>query len=362
MLVVELYRRTPAVRMAYNSALYTLAGAAAGLSVAPLPERFQSGLLASLCFYVVDVTLLGAVLARIRSERYLRVVGSFFLSTLSPFVVMAAITGILVQLWRQSPWWSLLLAPPLIAIGIHQRSLLDTVRRQRELDILKDEFIAVISHELRTPLASVYGAAVTLEERKVDDEMRWRLLGVIRRESARLATVVNDVLWASRLEAKKTRPEPAWCDTALLVNEAVSRAVEISPENIAIVAVGDSVEARVDAAQLRMVLANLIDNAVKYSPQGGKVDVRVEQSNGHVRFSVSDEGIGVPDSERERIFDKFIRLDPEMSRGIGGTGLGLYICRELVGQMGGTIWVSANQPQGSIFAFEIPVAEGGAEA
>jgi signal transduction histidine kinase len=362
MLVVELYRRTPAVRMAYNSALYTLAGAAAGLSVAPLPERFQSGLLASLCFYVVDVTLLGAVLARIRSERYLRVVGSFFLSTLSPFVVMAAITGILVQLWRQSPWWSLLLAPPLIAIGIHQRSLLDTVRRQRELDILKDEFIAVISHELRTPLASVYGAAVTLEERKVDDEMRWRLLGVIRRESARLATVVNDVLWASRLEAKKTRPEPAWCDTALLVNEAVSRAVEISPENIAIVAVGDSVEARVDAAQLRMVLANLIDNAVKYSPQGGKVDVRVEQSNGHVRFSVSDEGIGVPHSERERIFDKFIRLDPEMSRGIGGTGLGLYICRELVGQMGGTIWVSANQPQGSIFAFEIPVAEGGAEA
>jgi signal transduction histidine kinase len=362
MLVVELYRRTPAVRMAYNSALYALAGAAAGLSVAPLPERFQSGLLASLCFYVVDVTLLGAVLARIRSERYLRVVGSFFLSTLSPFVVMAAITGILVQLWRQSPWWSLLLAPPLIAIGIHQRSLLDTVRRQRELDILKDEFIAVISHELRTPLASVYGAAVTLEERKVDDEMRWRLLGVIRRESARLATVVNDVLWASRLEAKKTRPEPAWCDTALLVNEAVSRAVEISPENIAIVAVGDSVEARVDAAQLRMVLANLIDNAVKYSPQGGKVDVRVEQSNGHVRFSVSDEGIGVPHSERERIFDKFIRLDPEMSRGIGGTGLGLYICRELVGQMGGTIWVSANQPQGSIFAFEIPVAEGGAEA
>ena len=362
MLAVELYRRTPAVRMAYNSALYALAGTAAGLSVAPLPERFQSGLLASLCFYVVDVTLLGAVLARIRSERYLRVVGSFFLSTLSPFVVMAAITGILVQLWRQSPWWSLLLAPPLIAIGIHQRSLLDTVRRQRELDILKDEFIAVISHELRTPLASVYGAAVTLEERKVDDEMRWRLLGVIRRESARLATVVNDVLWASRLEAKKTRPEPAWCDTALLVNEAVSRAVELSPENIAIVAVGDSVEARVDAAQLRMVLANLIDNAVKYSPQGGKVDVRVEQSNGHVRFSVSDEGIGVPESERERIFDKFIRLDPEMSRGIGGTGLGLYICRELVGQMGGTIWVSANQPQGSTFAFEIPVAEGGAEA
>jgi two-component system sensor histidine kinase VicK len=142
----------------------------------------------------------------------------------------------------------------------------------------------------------------------------------------------------------------------------VARAAEISPQNVSIVAEADSAVARVDPAQLRMVLANLIDNAVKYSPQGGTVDVRVEQSNGHIRFFVSDEGIGVPEAERERIFDKFIRLDPEMSRGIGGTGLGLYICRELVGQMGGSIWVSANQPRGSTFAFEIPSAEGGTEA
>jgi signal transduction histidine kinase len=362
MLAVELYRRTPAVRIAYNSALYALAAAAAGLGVEPLPDRFKTGLLASLCFYAVDVILLAAVLARIRGERYVSVARSFFLSTLSPFVVMAAVTGVLVQLWRQSPWWSLLLVPPLVAIGMHQRSLLETVRRQRELDTLKDEFIAVISHELRTPLASVYGAAVTLEERDLDNEMRWRLLGVIRRESGRLATVVNDVLWASRLEAKKTRSDPEWCDTALLVSEAVARAAELSPENVSIVARADSVVARVDPAQLRMVLANLIDNAVKYSPQGGTVDVRVEQCHGHVRFLVSDEGIGVPEAERERIFDKFIRLDPEMSRGIGGTGLGLYICRELVGQMGGRIWVSANQPRGSTFAFEIPAAEGGAEA
>src|SRR6476659_6513677 len=344
MLAVELYRRTPAVRIAYNSALYALAAAAAGLGVEPLPDRFKTGLLASLCFYAVDVILLAAVLARIRSERYVSVARSFFLSTLSPFVVMAAVIGVLVQLWRQSPWWSLLLVPPLVAIGMHQRSLLETVRRQRELDTLKDEFIAVISHELRTPLASVYGAAVTLEE------------------SERLATVVNDVLWASRLEAKKSRSEPEWCDTALLVSEAVARAAELSPENVSIVAEADSVVARVDPAQLRMVLANLIDNAVKYSPQGGTVDVRVEQSNGHIRFFVSDEGIGVPEAERERIFDKFIRLDPEMSRGIGGTGLGLYICRELVGQMGGRIWVSANQPRGSTFAFEVPAEEGGAEA
>jgi signal transduction histidine kinase len=361
MIAAEVYRRAPLVRVSYNSALYALAAAAAGLSADALPDRFRVGLLSSLCFYLVDVILLAAVLARIREERYLPVARSFFLSTLLPFLVMAAITGILVHLWNDSPWWSLLLVPPLVAIGMHQRSLLETVRRQRELDTLKDEFIAVISHELRTPLASVYGAAVTLEERTVDQETQRRLLDVIRGESKRLATVVNDVLWASRLEAKKTTAEPEWCDAAALAHEAAGRAAEIAPANVSIVAAGDSVAAHVAPEQLRMVLANLIDNAVKYSPEGGTVDVRVEQRDGHVRFSVSDQGIGVPERERERIFDKFIRLDPEMSRGIGGTGLGLYICRELVAQMGGTIWVSANTPQGSTFAFEIPAAEEGGE-
>jgi signal transduction histidine kinase len=358
MVAVEAYRRTPPVRIAYNGALYALAAAAAGLAVHRFPDRFRTGLLASLCFYLVDVILLAAVLARVRRESYLRVVRSFVGSTVAPFVVIAAITGILVQLWRESPWWGLLLVPPLVAIGMHQRSLLETVRRQRELDTLKDEFIAVISHELRTPLASVYGAAVTLEERSLDHEMHQRLLNVIRRESSRLTAVVNDVLWASRLEAKKTRAEPEWCDVAALAREAAAAAAEISPENVSIVAGAGSVDARIDAAQLRMVLANLIDNAVKYSPEGGTVDIEVEERDGHVRFSVSDQGIGVPEEERERIFEKFIRLDPEMSRGIRGTGLGLYICRELVAQMGGTIWVSANQPGGSTFAFEIPVAEG----
>ena len=361
MLAVEVYRRTPVVRVAYNSSLYVLAAAAAGLAAQPLSERYRTGLLSSLCFYVVDVILLAAVLTRIRREQYLHVARSFFVSTLPPFVVMAAITAILVQLWRSSPWWSLLLVPPLVAIGMHQRSLLETVRRQRELDTLKDEFIAVISHELRTPLASVYGAAVTLEERSVDDETRQRLLNVIRRESKRLATVVNDVLWASRLEARKSTAEPEWCDASVLVREAAARASEIAPANVSIVADGDWVVAHVPPEQLRMVLANLIDNAVKYSPQGGSVDVRVAQQDGGVRFSVSDQGIGVPEGERERIFDKFVRLDPEMSRGIGGTGLGLYICRELVAQMGGTIWVSANKPRGSTFAFEIPVTDAGAK-
>jgi signal transduction histidine kinase len=364
MLLVEAYRRTPAARILYNSALYVLAAAAAGLAVQPLSGSYRNGLVGAAAFYAVDVALLAVVLARVRQEHYFPVARTFFLSTLAPFIVMAAISAILVQLWRDSPYWGLLLGPPLVAIVLHQRSLLATVQRQRELDVLKDEFIAVISHELRTPLSSVYGAAVTLEERTLDDEVRGQLISVIRRESSRLAKIVSDVLWASRLDAKKTTARQQLCDAAALAQELALAAAESSPANVSVVAEtrGPSPAVEADPEQLRLVLANLIDNAVKYSPGGGRVEVVTEQLNGHVRFSVSDEGIGIPAGDRERIFEKFTRLDPEMRLGIGGTGLGLYICRELVTEMGGRIWVTDNQTRGSTFAFELPATtEGGRE-
>src|SRR5262249_54775450 len=154
-------RREPP-RVLYNSALYALAGAAAGGVAALVPERYQLGLLSSLAFYLVNVALLTVVVARLRGERYGRLALGFYRSTAVPFAVMAAITGILIQLWRGSPVYALLLAAPLALIVGYQRSLTEALRRQRELDKLKDEFIAVISHELRTPLASVFGSAVTL--------------------------------------------------------------------------------------------------------------------------------------------------------------------------------------------------------
>ncbi len=361
MLLVEFYRRRPAVRLFFNSSVYVLSAAAAGLIAQPLAERHRTGLSSSLAFYLVDVALVSAVVARSRREHYLPVARSFYVSTLAPFAVMAAITAILVVLWRDSPYWGLLLVPPLVAIFAYQRSQLATMKRQRELDELKDEFIAVISHELRTPLSSVYGGAVTLEERDLDVETRQRLISLIRRESARLAKLVNDVLWASRLDAKQTSQRREPCDGAALAREAASTAAEIAPDNVSIVvSAGDSLPTvSADPEQLHRVLANLIDNAVKYSPEGGKVEVAAQQRNGHVRFTVKDEGIGIPEEKREGIFEKFTRLDPEMRQGIGGTGLGLYICRELVGQMGGTIWMTGNEERGSTFAFEIPATTKG---
>jgi two-component system sensor histidine kinase VicK len=101
---------------------------------------------------------------------------------------------------------------------------------------------------------------------------------------------------------------------------------------------------------------NLVENAVKYSPDGGPVTVAVGGSDEHVVWKVADQGLGIPPAERRRVFEKFYRLDPNMTRGIGGTGLGLYICRELVDRLDGRIWVEGNNGKGSTFCVELPVA------
>jgi signal transduction histidine kinase len=105
------------------------------------------------------------------------------------------------------------------------------------------------------------------------------------------------------------------------------------------------------------VLVNLVENACKYSPGGGRVDVLLGVSGGQVRFSVRDEGLGIPQAEHVRIFEKFYRLDAAMSRGVGGSGLGLFICRQLVSLMDGRLWVSSEPGIGSTFTFELPVSE-----
>jgi two-component system phosphate regulon sensor histidine kinase PhoR len=232
---------------------------------------------------------------------------------------------------------------------------------ERALERMRTEFVSTVSHELRTPLAAIYGAAMTLQrgDVSIDDEQRLRLLDIVSGEADRLARTVNDILWASRLDTDTLNVTIQNCDPLALVDQVVAaqevhlgrshRLLVDSPADVPLVAG--------DPDKVGRVLINLVDNAVKYSPDGGRVTVRVEGAGSHVRFAVADEGLGIPPAEQRRVFEKFYRLDPNMTRGVGGTGLGLYICRELVRRMEGRIWVeSPGLGRGSTFVVELPAA------
>jgi PAS domain S-box-containing protein len=230
----------------------------------------------------------------------------------------------------------------------------------RVLEELRRDLVATVSHELRTPLAAIYGSALTLQRPDVgsDDDLRDQLLAVIAHESGRLAQIVNDLLLASQLDAGTLGTAPKSCNAREIAEQVVTSARTHLPEGIDLQldAAKRIPRVRADPGQLRQVLANLVENGVKYSPGGGTVRVLVEPEDRSLRISVSDEGIGIAASELRRIFEKFYRVDPNMEKGIGGTGLGLYISRELVRRVGGRIHVESTPGRGSTFTVEIPLA------
>ena len=236
------------------------------------------------------------------------------------------------------------------------------VTDERAFEQLRSDLIATVSHELRTPLAAVYGAALTLrrEDVALGEEQRSQLLALIATESERLTRIVNDILLATRLEAGTLRVSIESCDAGELAGRviAAARAQRVEGIELRLSTSSGVPPVAADPDKVSQVLTNLVDNAVKYSPDGGEVEVGVEVQNGHVRFSVRDRGLGIPPAEQRRVFEKFYRLDPNLTRGIGGTGLGLYISRELVQRMGGRMWVSSAEGRGSTFFFELPAAAG----
>ena len=231
----------------------------------------------------------------------------------------------------------------------------------RRLEEIKADFIATASHELRTPLAAVYGAAQTLlrHDFALDEVGRERFVSLIADESERLGRIVNEILLANQLDAGRLDLEIEPFDPAELVVRVVEATRAYAPPSVTLDFSAPEGLPRVsaDLDKARQVLVNLVENAIKYSPEGGRVEVEAEDRGGVVRFSVRDEGLGIAPEDQDRIFEKFYRADPQMVRGVGGTGLGLYICKELVNRMGGRIWVEPNEDKGSAFFFELQTAE-----
>jgi len=231
----------------------------------------------------------------------------------------------------------------------------------RQLEEIKADFIATASHELRTPLAAVYGAAQTLlrHDFALDETGRERFVSLIADESERLGRIVNEILLANQLDAGRLDLEEEPFDGRDLVERVVDATRMHAPPTVTleINTNGELPQVAADLDKVRQVLVNLVENAIKYSPDGGVVEVGADAHDDFVRFHVRDEGLGVAPDEQERIFEKFYRADPQMTRGVGGTGLGLYICRELIDRMGGRIWVEPNEEKGSTFFFELRTAD-----
>jgi PAS domain S-box-containing protein len=232
------------------------------------------------------------------------------------------------------------------------------ITEEHRLDELKAEFIATASHELRTPVAAVYGAAQTLRRHDfaLDAAGRERFISLIVDESDRLAAIVNQILLANLLDVGRLDLETEPFDAADLVERVVESAQTHAPSHITFdVRVAEDLPlVAADRDRARQVLVNLVENAVKYSPGGGRIELGLEPADGAVLFRVVDEGMGIPADEQRRVFEKFYRLDPNMTQGVGGTGLGLYICSELVERMGGRIWLESEEGKGSTFFFQLP--------
>jgi len=234
------------------------------------------------------------------------------------------------------------------------------VSDEQALERARSDFVATASHELRTPLAAVYGAARTLRRTDIEipGEQRDRFLEIIVSETERLTAIVSQILLAGQLEEGRVDVTTTETDLAPLAESVLDSTRLRAPEQIELRLEqnGDRAVALADEDKLRQVLVNLLDNAIKYSPDGGEVTVELNGGHGRVRLAVRDRGLGIPPGEEERIFEKFYRLDPALTRGVGGSGLGLFISRELVSRMGGSLTVRSQPGEGAAFVVDLPAA------
>ena len=235
------------------------------------------------------------------------------------------------------------------------------ISADRMVEQVKSDFVAAVSHELRTPLTSIYGFAETLLRQDIpfEEEDRRTFLGYIASESERLTEIVDELLNVARLDAGDLQVEVDRIDVGSVVSEVVGTAEEsdgVNGHRFEIDLPDEPLAAQADPEKVRQVFNILVENALRYSPAGGTVTVGARRNADRVEVRVVDQGMGIPASEREWIFRKFYRAESAARDGAAGTGLGLFIAKELVNAMGGRIWVDSIEGQGSSFAFELPAA------
>jgi two-component system phosphate regulon sensor histidine kinase PhoR len=229
----------------------------------------------------------------------------------------------------------------------------------RKLERVRRDFVANVSHEFKTPLTAIQGFAETLLAGAIDDpQNRVRFLEIILEHSRRLARLTDDLLKLSKMDADRLDLEIRRISVTPFVQSCVETTQRSAAEKDLRMSVNlqESVpDIAADRRRLAEVLQNLLDNAIQYTPSGGQIMVSTSANGDEVTFTVSDTGIGIPQADQPRIFERFYRVDVARSREVGGTGLGLSIAKHLVDAHGGRIWVDSEVGQGSQFHFTVPV-------
>ncbi|PRR75774.1 sensor histidine kinase [Neomoorella humiferrea] len=249
----------------------------------------------------------------------------------------------------------------LAALAILRLQLAAEAQQARYLEAsekLRTALFNSISHELRTPLASITAAVTGLLEgdEVYHPEERQALLQTIKESARRLNRLVGNLLDMARLESGMLQLKLEWCDLEDIIGVALGQLRETLQDRPLEVSISPGLPlVKVDFTLIEQVLVNLLENAVKYSPPGSKIDIAVRREGKELQVAVADRGVGIPESDRERVFGKFYRL--QSPRHVSGTGLGLSICKGIIEAHGGKIWVEARSGGGSVFYFSLPLAE-----
>jgi signal transduction histidine kinase len=368
-----LFGRSP-IKILFNVGQYTLSVAAAGavyhalggagaISLADLGAIIAS----AATMFVVNDVLTGIALALSRREPILKYLLSDLGFQAGTAAALFAMSPVVIVVAERSVLLVPLLVIPVVAAywgataSLENSSLVrrleEALEHEKELSRMKDDFVAVVSHELRTPLTSIQGYIKTLLQlgSELGDEQRRSFLEASDRQSERLRRLIEQLLAVARLESHVEPLTLAYCSLSQVAEDVV--------DELRASAHGHTFDLRfpaglpllhTDEAKVHQILSNLVENALKYSPPDTRVTIRAEERDEGVLVRVEDEGRGIPHEAQERIFERFYQVDSSATRTVGGTGLGLYICRKTAETLGGRLWLERSGPEGTSFALWLP--------
>jgi signal transduction histidine kinase len=404
-IISDLYRRKELRKVLFNAAQYSIALAACGailasFGVPPFDARdLPVFFLAALAYLLINKVLVRIAVALhqqvVPDLRQLRGTGVEIL----PEAILVAMAPLALVVAQRSIWLALLLPLPLVGVHLACRAAVDAeanraaaeaavanarviaaeqarlaqaeqavARRLQESERLKENLLAAVSHELRTPLAGMLGAIATLEQRGhlLSPELHQEFVSMAGRQGKRLKELIEDLLLAATLEqipSERLLSPPV--DAAFLARQACEEIRRSDPHQPVVASLDGTLPVRAAPDALLQVLTHLLDNAAKHSPESAAIHLEARRRGEHALISVQDAGPGVPLAERERIFERFIRLDGgDTTRRGGGVGLGLYVARQLARSQGGDLRVGepVGAQTGARFELLLPLAAEPVEA